>query len=100
MKVSLTTVRRPVIILSFNPHRQEVLTMKRRAFVDAINNAWTRLTFGEMDEEEMEVHLGTLYQFIKSEIREDDFLEITFASDQKTIIVARKLVEETHKRKK
>ena len=73
--------------------------MKKMAYVDAINNAWARLTFGEMDEEVMEVHLGTLYQFIKSEIQEDEFLEISFASDEKTIIGARRLVEETKKRK-
>ena len=74
--------------------------MKKMAYVDAINNAWARLTFGEMDEEVMEVHLGTLYQFIKSEIQEDEFLEVLFADDQKTIIGAQKLIEETRKRRK
>ncbi|MBI1922684.1 hypothetical protein HYR99_00390 [Candidatus Poribacteria bacterium] len=73
--------------------------MKKMMFVDAINNAWARLTFGEMDEEVMDVHLGTLYQFIKDEVRPEDFLEITFADDEKTIVSAQKLVEETRKRK-
>lgn len=73
--------------------------MKRVVCVDAINNAWTRLVFGEMDIEQRHVHLGTLYQFITDEIRPDDFLEITFAEDNETVIGARKLVEETKKRK-
>jgi hypothetical protein len=73
--------------------------MTQMVFVDAINNAWARLVYGEMDEEEVNVHLGTLYQFIKDEVHPDDFLEVTFANDQKTIIDARKLVEETQKRK-
>ena len=73
--------------------------MKRMAFVASINNGWALLTFGEMDEEQMDVHLGTLYQFITDEVREEDFLEIDFAEDQKTILHARKLVEETKKQK-
>jgi uncharacterized protein (DUF433 family) len=74
--------------------------MKRTVFVDGINNAWARLVFDESEEQEMNVHLGTLYQFIKDEIRPEDFLEITIAEDQKTITaVRRKLVEETKKQK-
>jgi hypothetical protein len=73
--------------------------MKSMVCVDAINNAWARLVFDEPEEKEIEVHLGTLYQYIKDEIRPEDFLEITFASDQETIIGAQKLVEETQKRK-
>jgi hypothetical protein len=73
--------------------------MKRTAFVASLNNAWALLTFGEMDEEEMDVHLRTLYQFIDHEIQEEDFLELTFAEDGKTLIGARKLVEETRKQK-
>ena len=72
--------------------------MKRMVFVDAINNAWARLVYGEMDMEQMEVHLGTLYQYIKDEIRPGEFLEMTCAEDGQTIIGARKLVEETRKR--
>jgi hypothetical protein len=72
--------------------------MKRIMFVDAINNAWARLVFGEIDVELMDVHLGTLYQFIKDEIRPGEFLEITFSEDNKTVIGARKLIEETRKR--
>ena len=73
--------------------------MKRMVCVDAINNAWARLVFEDLEEEMMEVHLGTLYQFIKDEVRPEDFLEITITDDQKTITDARKLVEETQKRK-
>jgi hypothetical protein len=73
--------------------------MKKMAFVDSINNGWALLTFGEMQEEMMDVRLGTLYQYIDADICEDDFLEVTLASDQQTIIGARKLVEETQKRK-
>ena len=74
--------------------------MKKMALVDEINNAWAVLVLGENEEEEMDVHLGTLYQFIKSEIQEDEFLEVLFADDQKTIIGAQKLIEETRKRRK
>ncbi|MBI1924633.1 hypothetical protein HYR99_10315 [Candidatus Poribacteria bacterium] len=73
--------------------------MKRIVFVDAINNAWARLVFDDVEADMMEVHLGTLYQYITDEIRPEDFLEITIASDQKTIVHAQKLVEETKKRK-
>jgi hypothetical protein len=73
--------------------------MKRMAFVGPINNGWVLLTFGEMEEETMDIRLATLYQYIDSEIMEEDFLEITFAENQKTIIGARKLVEETLRRK-
>jgi hypothetical protein len=72
--------------------------MKKMAFVDAINNAWARLVFGEIDVELMNVHLGELYQFIKEEIHPGEFLEITVAKDDETIVGARKLVEETRKR--
>ena len=73
--------------------------MKRTAFVDSINNAWAVLTFGEMQDEIMDVHLGTLYQYITGEIRPGEFLEITFSSDGETIIGGQKLVEETKKRR-
>ena len=72
--------------------------MKRTVCVDAINNAWARLVFDEPQEKEMEVHLGSLYQHIKDEIRPGEFLEITLSADQKKITGARKLVEETKKR--
>jgi hypothetical protein len=78
----------------------EVFTMKKMAFVGPINNGWALLTFGEMEEEMMDVPVATLWQHIGSEVCEEDFLEITFASDGKTIIGAQKLVEETKKRKK
>ncbi len=74
--------------------------MKKMAFVGPINNGWALLTFGEMEEEMMDVPLATLWQHIGSEVYEEDFLEITFAEDGKTIIGAQKLVEETKKRKK
>lgn len=73
--------------------------MKRIMFVDAINNAWARLVDDETEVKIMDVHLGTLYQFIRDEVLPQDFLEITFAEDKKTIVDAQKLVEETHKRK-
>ena len=58
-----------------------------------------QLTFGEMEEEMIDVRLATLYQFIDDEVCEEEFLELTFADDGKTIIGARKLVEETRRRK-
>jgi hypothetical protein len=73
--------------------------MKKMAFVGPINNGWALLTFGEMEEEMMDVRLVTLGQFIDGEVYQEDFLEITFAEDGKTIIGARKLVEETRRRK-
>lgn len=76
-----------------------MFTIKKKVCVDAINNAWVRLVFDDANPEIMDFHLGTLYQFISSEIRAEDFLEITFASNKKTIVGARKLVKETRKRK-
>jgi hypothetical protein len=73
--------------------------MKRIMFVDAINNAWARLVDDEAEVVIMDVHLGTLYQFITDEVVPQDFLEIAFAEDQETVIGAKKLVEETQKRK-
>jgi hypothetical protein len=73
--------------------------MKKMAFVGPINNGWALLTFGEMEEEMMDVRLATLSQFIDGEVYEEDFLELTFAEDEKTLIGARKLVEETRQRK-
>lgn len=74
--------------------------MKKMAFVGPINNGWALLTFGETEEEMMDVRLGALYQFMDGEVNEEDFLELTFAEDGETIIGAQKLVEETRKRKK
>ena len=34
--------------------------------VDAINNAWARLTFGEMQDEIMDVDLGMLYRYVRT----------------------------------
>jgi len=89
------------VLLSFTVSKQiEVFIMKKMAFVGPINNGWALLTFGETEEEMMDVPLATLWQHIGSETCEEDFLEITFAEDGKTIIGARKLVEETKRRKK
>jgi flagellin-specific chaperone FliS len=99
LNVALTIADKLGIILSkYQSQDMEVCAMKSTVCVDAINNAWARLVFDEPQEREMEVHLGTLYQYIKDEIRPGEFLEITLGEEQQTITAARKLVEETEKR--
>jgi hypothetical protein len=42
--------------------------MKKMAFVGPINNGWALLTFGETEEEMMDVPLATLFQFVGHEV--------------------------------
>jgi len=71
--------------------------MKMKFFLDAINNGYARLVSEENAMEQMDVLLTTLAKYIPKLLREGDILELHL-SDDKEIIHARKLVDETEKR--
>jgi hypothetical protein len=71
--------------------------MKKKVFLDAINNGYARLVSEENAMEQMDVLLTTLAKYIPEPPREGDILELHL-SDDKEIIHACKLVEETEKR--
>jgi len=71
--------------------------MKTRAFLDAINNGYARMLLSEDGREQMDVLLTTLNEYIESPLQEGDILELTL-SEQREVVNARKLVEETEKR--
>ena len=76
---------------------KEVVMIKSTACIDAINNGYARLLYGENEEEEMDIRLQTLAKYIPEPVKEGDVLEITF-SDESMVTNARKLVEETARR--
>ena len=71
--------------------------MKKKVFLDAVNNGYARLVFEENAMEQMDFLLTTLGKYIPEPLKEGDILELNL-SDDKEIIHARKLVEETEKR--
>ena len=73
--------------------------MKTTAFLEQINNGYALLLLGEDEEEEIDVRLYTLAQYIEEPLKEGDVLEIIF-SKEREIIGASKLVEETERRHK
>ncbi len=70
--------------------------MKTRAFLDAINNGYARMLLNEDEREQMDVLLTTLNKYIGETPQEGDVFELTLSDDRK-IIGARKLVEETER---
>ena len=73
--------------------------MKAVASLDAINNGYARLLYGEEEREQVDVPLTTLQKYIKEPIEEAIVLELTF-SNSGEVVNARKLVEETEKRRR
>ena len=73
--------------------------MKTAACLDAINNGYARLVYGEGGKERIDVRLTTLAKFIPERLEEGEILELTF-SDSKEVVDARRLVEETEMRRR
>ncbi len=71
--------------------------MKKKVFLDAVNNGYARLVSEENAMEQMDVLLTTLAKYIPEPLKEGDILELHL-SDDKEIIHAHKLVEESEKR--
>ena len=71
--------------------------MKKKVFLDAVNNGYARLVSEEDAMEQMDVLLTTIAKYIPEPLKEGDILELHL-SDNKEIIHAHKLVEETEKR--
>jgi len=72
--------------------------MKTTACLDAINNGYARLVYGEIGDEQLDVRLTTLAKYIPENLEEGEILELTL-SDSKEIVNAKRMVEETEKRR-
>lgn len=73
--------------------------MKTTAFLDQINNGYALLLLGEDEEETLDVKLSTLAEYISEPVKEGDVLEIIL-SEEREVIGAYKMVEETKRRHK
>jgi len=73
--------------------------MKTTACLDAINNGYARLTYGEGGREQIDVRLTTLSKYIPEKLEEGEILELTI-SDSKEVVDAQRLVEETERRRR
>jgi len=76
-----------------------MLIVKTTACLDAINNGYARLLYGEGEREQMDVPLRTLAEYIPEKLEEGEILELAL-SDSKEVVDARRLVEETERRRR